>query len=286
MQLQLSLIERQINDCPIPQRASDGFINATAMCQAAGKLWGHYRALQSTEEFLSFLSADIGIPISGLVVTLKGGSGPQGTWVHPDVAVSLAQWCSPKFAVAVSRWVREWLSGKFTTAKLPYHLERYMVNRAAIPPTHWSMLNELTFHLIAPLESAGYRLPDNLVPDISTGRMFSKWLRDVKGIETDTLPQYRHIYEDGRVVLARLYPLSLLEDFRLHFFNVWLPEKAVHYFHVRDPKALEFLTSIYLLPENPSVDDATAKAKFDSILGKLAAIPDPAAKPNDQQRLL
>ena len=46
------------------------------------------------------------------VVAKVGGKFDEqhGTWVHPDVAILLAQWCSPKFAVRVSQWVRERLA--------------------------------------------------------------------------------------------------------------------------------------------------------------------------------
>jgi len=222
----------------------------------------------------------MGIPIDRLVVTvITGINTNRGTYVHPDVAVNLAQWCSPKFAVAVSRWVREWLSGNFPT-KLPYHLERYLANRASIPPNCWSMLNEMTFNLIAPLEQEGYHLPESMVPDISTGKMFCKWLRDEKQIDTDALRKYKHVYQDGRVVEAKLYPLSVLEDFRHHFFNVWLPEKAVPYFHNKDPKALPHLSKLFALPENASLDNEAAQAKFNAIYAKLAAIQDPLKKLN------
>ena len=46
-----------------------------------------------------------------LTIQITGGPNEgRGTWVHPDVAIHLAQWCSPKFAVQVSRWVREWMT--------------------------------------------------------------------------------------------------------------------------------------------------------------------------------
>ncbi|MEY2480713.1 MAG: hypothetical protein QOI04_1640 [Verrucomicrobiota bacterium] len=278
MQLALALITHEIENTVIPQRANDGYINATAMCKAVNKLFADYRRLSSTEAFLSELAGSMGIPIDQLVFTMMHGPNEErGTWVHPDVAVNLGQWCSPKFAVAVARWVREWMSGTITT-KLPYHLERYMANRAAIPITHWSMLNEMTFNLIAPLEQNGYHLPEELVPDISEGRMFCKWLRDAKGIDTKKLSTYRHIYSDGRIVDAKLYPLSVLEDFRLHFFNVWLPEKAVEYFHVRDPKALKHLAKLSLLPQNASVDDKTAAALFGKLKDQIAAVQAPVKK--------
>ena len=47
----------------------------------------------------------MGIPTAGIVLTKMGKGVPrneQGTWVHPQVAVNLGQWCSPKLAVAFS----------------------------------------------------------------------------------------------------------------------------------------------------------------------------------------
>lgn len=166
--------------------------------------------------------------------------------MHPDVAVNLAQWLSPKFAVAVSRWVREWFSGGYKE-RMPYHIRRYMANRTGIPHTHFSMLNEMMFGLVGPLESDGYTLPEEMVPDISMGRMFCAWLREKKGINTDDLPTYNHKYEDGRIVQAKLYPNSVLTDFRRHLNEEWLPHKAAKYFESRDPKAIPFLQK--LLPQ-------------------------------------
>jgi len=108
MQYELALIPHKVGGEIISQRAKDGYINATAMCTAAGKLWGHYREATSTKRFLIELSTDIGIPITDLVQSIKGGKPAlQGTWVHPQVAIHLAQWLSPRFAVLVSRWVYE-----------------------------------------------------------------------------------------------------------------------------------------------------------------------------------
>jgi len=214
------------------------------VCKAVGKKFNDYSRLANTQEFLAELSSVTGIPATDLVTSFQGGNPAlQGTWVHPDVAMNLGQWCSPKFAVAVARWVREWLSGNVKQAKMPYHLERYLANRAAVPPTHWSMLNEMTFLLIAPLEQDGYRLPDNMLPDISTGRMFCDWLRD-NGFDPDEMPRYKHVYADGRVVEPRLYPNALLHKFRENFHGVWMQEKCVNYFQKRDPKALEHIPAL------------------------------------------
>ncbi len=248
-QLPFPFIERKHANKLINQRAKDGYINATAMCEAAERPWGRYWETKQAKEFAAALSVDIGIPISDLIQSFKGGNAQlQGTWVHPQVAINLAQWLSPQFAVQVTTWVFEWLSGgSKVVERLPYHLRRYVANINAMPKTHFSMLQELTYILIAPLESGGYTLPENMLPDISEGRMFSDWLRK-QGIDPGKFPTYRHAYEDGRVVEARLYPNQYLADFRAHFHNVWLPTKSQTYFAIRDPKALPHLQPLLPTP--------------------------------------
>jgi len=175
------------------------------MCNAVGKRFNDYARIGNTGEFLNELSRSAGIPADLLVYTrLIGPNETRGTWVHPDVAINLGQWLSPKFAVAVARWVREWMTGA-SKARLPYHLQRYLANRAKVLPTHFSILNEMTLALIAPMEEQGYTLPDHMLPDISEGKLFSVFLRS-KGIQTSTMPTYKHDFEDGRVVDARQYP--------------------------------------------------------------------------------
>jgi hypothetical protein len=182
-QLALALIPHESDGSIIDQRAADGYINATALCKASNKNWSDYRRNSNTVAFLAELEADLKIPAALLIHTNTGGDTRiQGTWVHPQVAINLGQWLSAKFAVQVTKWVYEWMSGGAgagagTANTMPVHLQRYMVNRAEIPATHFSMLNELIFGLIAPLESEGYTLPEGMVPDISEGKMFSAWIR-------------------------------------------------------------------------------------------------------------
>lgn len=248
-QLPLPLIQHQHANTLITQRAKDGFINATAMCKAANRPWSRYWDVKASKDFATALSVDLGIPISELIQSLSGGIADiQGTWVHPQVAIHLAQWLSPQFAVQVTTWVFEWISGgPKTVERLPYHLRRYVANMAVIPRTHFSMLQELTYSLIAPMEAQGYTLPENMIPDISEGRMFSKWLREEKGVDPATFPTYKHMYEDGRIVDARLYPNELIADFRAHFNDVWLPTRCESYFKDRDPGAIPYLPA--LLPQ-------------------------------------
>jgi hypothetical protein len=113
------------------------------------------------------------------------------------------------------------------------------------------MLDELTLRLVAPLEEAGYILPNNLMPDISMGKMFSKWCRD-HGYNPETFPTYEHDFDDGvrPKVQARLYPNILLTDFREYLNNVWIRERSMEYFKTRDTKVLPYLDNLIAsLPE-------------------------------------
>jgi hypothetical protein len=242
------IIERKAENEVISQRVQDGYINATAMCKAAGKAWSDYIRLSSTKAFINELSSVMGISQDGLVISISGGIPRlQGTWVHPQVAVNLGQWLSPKFAVLVSQWVTEWMSGGAKAHNLPYHLRRYMANKDNVPYGYFSMLNEVTLHLIGSLENMGYTLPSNRIPDGSLGKMFSRYLRD-ESFPVDEYPKYPHHFEDGRIVYPRAYPDELLGKLRKFFVEVWLKERARDYFAERDPKALPYLDELLALP--------------------------------------
>ncbi len=246
--LMLPIINHETDNQIISQRIEDGYVNATAMCKAAGKRWGDYYALSTTKPFLEELAAVNGQTVNGLIQRIVGGIPElQGTWVHPQVAIHLAQWLSPKFAVLVTQWVMDWLSGKLKAPNLPYHLRRYMANMHNVPYGYFSMLNEITLHLIGPLEQLGYSVTSDRVPDISMGQIFSKYLRE-NGYPVDTYPTYKHYYEDGRVVDARAYPNEHIEMVRKFFVEEWLKNRAEKYFKEKEPEALPYLRKMLMLP--------------------------------------
>ena len=85
-------------------------VNATQMCRAAGKLYGHYWELVTTKKYVQELSLDIGIPISKLVQRNQSGRGTsQDTNVHFLVALHLAYWLSTEVQVQFSKWIGELL---------------------------------------------------------------------------------------------------------------------------------------------------------------------------------
>lgn len=265
-QYSLSLIQHEVNDALIPQRGTDGYINATALCQAANKQFKDYMGNKSTMEFLRELSDDTGLQIQlaekslveqkqALVETFPGApSTGGGSWVHPQVAIHLGQWASGKFAVQVSKWVHDWMSGMGTpnARRLPYHIRRHMLNQSGVPAGYFSILQEMTFMLIAPLEQAGYELPERMVPDISMGMFLCKHLRDQLGVDTDSLPVYQHRYPDGRSFPAKLYPNDYLAEFRRIVQSKWLPERSATYFKERDPASLPYLDKVILALPGPA----------------------------------
>jgi hypothetical protein len=98
-------------------RLSDGYINATLIAQSAGKTFSHWYAIQGTTEYLEALSQDLHCSVSDLVQTNRTGSESRFSWVHPEAASHLAQWCSPQFAIQVNRLVVRYLSGRLTAGE-------------------------------------------------------------------------------------------------------------------------------------------------------------------------
>jgi hypothetical protein len=99
----LKLLNNEILDIAIRK---DGYINATQLCKAGNKLFGHYQTSKQTQDYLQALSSNIGIPIMKLLDSKVGGSH-SGTYVHRKVAYHLAQWISPQFALQVSNWLKD-----------------------------------------------------------------------------------------------------------------------------------------------------------------------------------
>ena len=128
MEIENKLMTLILNNDVIECRQSDGYINATQLCKAGGKLFAHWYRLDSTKQLIFELAKkiyykdyliiksndanDIHIWISQteplLINSKKGNSFEfiQGTWIHPDLAIQLAQWISPSFALQVSHWIR------------------------------------------------------------------------------------------------------------------------------------------------------------------------------------
>lgn len=78
-------------------RSQNGFINLTQMCQANGKRLDVFMKAQKTKEYIDCLERSHQMVVTEIV---QGGDHSlQGTWGHPSLAINLARWISPEFAV-------------------------------------------------------------------------------------------------------------------------------------------------------------------------------------------
>ncbi|MFJ6025318.1 KilA-N domain-containing protein [Brevundimonas sp. NPDC092305] len=236
-QQSLALIPHTYQGQIVRLRSRDGYVNATAMCSAAGKLFGHYNENDRTQAFVAELSTEIGIPISELIQAVKGGNPAlQGTWVHPQVAIHLAQWLSPKFAVRVTQWVYEWMSGLSPEgdAWLMFQ-ERISLVYDSVPVGYFCIFKE-TADLYATMISNGATMGAKMILDISIGGCWGSHWRDnaLSGRYGDRR-LYPHNYPIrypqslSNPQMANCYPEEALPEFRRWMREVYVPQKLPPY---------------------------------------------------------
>lgn len=122
------------NGIEVHARLSDGFVNASELCKIGNKKFPDWyrtaeakRVVQELKEQLKKELQDklrvtpnstshiSRVELDGNVVVVEINEGNckrgsiRGSWVHPDLALCVAQWACPKFFVQVSRWIRELL---------------------------------------------------------------------------------------------------------------------------------------------------------------------------------
>jgi hypothetical protein len=235
------LIVRTYQDVPIGRR-TDGYWDATAMCQATGKRWQNYWRNQETQEFLAELSSITRIRVMDLVKSRVGGSPETtGTWVHPRVALDLARWCSPKFAVQMNAWVEELLTkGKVELQPKPHTLsDRVRLLPFVwplIPPGYWSVFTETAGLLVfaeAVFTAAQFELHKFDLLDGSIGRCWAlyrkkqqslgaAWLREPK--------QFPYTFPDVRSTqMVKAYHNDEHEHFRHWLITQYLREDFFDY---------------------------------------------------------
>ncbi len=93
-----------------------------------------------------------------------------GTWLHPDLAVQLAQWCSKPFAIQVSRWVREWFSLAYNPIQLEADADRVSMRDEVKDKKRL----ELTSQVKAFLVKAGLYDPKSKETGIFFGRVHNE----------------------------------------------------------------------------------------------------------------
>jgi hypothetical protein len=232
-----ALVPHTFQGAVIQQRLNDGYINATAMCKASGKLLADYTRLQTTRDFLVELAGSMGIPIDRLVRSIMTGPNDlRGTWVHPQVAIHLGQWVSAKFAVQVSEWVFKWITGQARNEDAwKQFKDRVSLVYDSVPAGYFCIFKEIA-DLFATMFHHGINPGTKMVLDISVGWHWgSHWAANKLAAKYGDRKQFGHYYPQYFPQSASnpqdiwCYPEEALPEFRRWMRDVYIPRKMPPY---------------------------------------------------------
>ncbi len=232
----IPMVSRNVNGIFVEQRQTDGFINGTAMCIAHDRRINTWFRTKDTLELFVALAVELGSKIKcsdlstldvarlsaakyaetfpGLVVARLGSpDNGGGAWLHPDLAIQLAQWCNKPFAIQVSRWVREWM----TSAHNPIQLEADSDRVQTRDELKDKKRLEFTGQIKAFLESAGQYKPGSFHTNKTFWESHDK-LNILLTTETAKQMRERLAQELGRNVseqelLRDYFPISNLANY-------------------------------------------------------------------------
>lgn len=234
---QLILVPHSYQGELIQQRKNDGYINATAMCKAAGKEWSNYKKAGQTEAFLAALERSLRIGRDLIVQTIATGANEhRGTWIHPQVAIHLAQWLSPEFSVKVTEWVYEWMSGIHPTDKVWQQFQdRVSLVYDNVPEGYWCIFREIA-DIFATLISRGANPGTKMLLDISVGLHWANhWKSQRLAEKFGERRYYDHYYPNyfnqslSNPQPAACYHEESLPSFRRWIREVYVPHKMPNY---------------------------------------------------------
>jgi prophage antirepressor-like protein len=145
-------------------------------------------------------------------------------------------------------------TGSFGINRLetPNFVIRFNDNWDRTEKGHFSVISELFIRIYGRFEQVGYQIPNKafdgkeIRPDVSVGKLFSQYLKDLHEEIKDTHKMYSHKFPNGMTVEARQYKNEILPIFIKFIDEVWMPQCAAKYLGDRDKKALEYLPKLLL----------------------------------------
>lgn len=226
----------------VQQRETDGYINATQLCKAAGREFYNYQRTQHGNDYIEALSLKPNL-IGLELVQVKSGKPENGggTWVHPKVAIHLAQWLSPEFALQVTDWVIELMTKGHVsvTPAQPRHWydriretwnphSRYVRKRF---PGMFTVASELAVQIMTMedmlhLHNMCTNKEDR--PDISIGLRWSR-RRDELGWHEARFEAPLRLNEQNTEVMVKVYPHIELKEFHKWFCGIYMPSNFIAY---------------------------------------------------------
>lgn len=140
-----------LNNISVFSRDTDGYINATQLCKAGKVRFADWKRLEKTKALIQALENETQIPVSQLLDVKKGNTQKysQGSWIHPDLAVQLAQWISPFFAIQVSKWREFAVTGEKISQQildLQKEISQLQKDKKTIEKKHEKLLYRRPYH--------------------------------------------------------------------------------------------------------------------------------------------
>lgn len=100
------------------QYRNDDYVNLTKMCKQVNRNLSTYLRSKHYRDYVAYLSAMQNCTADSFTEKRVGGKcQEQGTYGHPLVAIHLAQWLSPEFALAVSKLTQSYLRADISLAE-------------------------------------------------------------------------------------------------------------------------------------------------------------------------
>lgn len=97
--------EGKLGDFNVTIMKENGYINATKMCNMAGKSKRYVKWKENDKsiDFINFICEKYDIPIKTITIVITYDIGEvTGTYVHPRLIIQIASWCSAEFADKVT----------------------------------------------------------------------------------------------------------------------------------------------------------------------------------------
>jgi hypothetical protein len=227
---------------------NNGYINATEMCRINNKKVDDWVKTKKAQNYISYISKDLNIPASQLVISIKGNSSDftQGTWIHPELGICLGRWVSVAFAVWCDRNIKKYLESENYAPPPPHRelgayeerVKEMFAQAASVPKGYWCVLHESANLLIwvetqlkCPVDKAD-------LLDGSIGKHWSKY-REGKPWALDRI-DFSYTFPDGRIVKPWCYRMSELGYFRSFLQDDYSHHGLISYLNKKYPGIVKF----------------------------------------------
>lgn len=122
---------RSWKDQPLYRAAEDGYFNANQMCLACGtKRFCEYERTKRAQNYMAELTKALSLDQEFVCVNRAGS-----TWIHPRLAIDLARWLSPEFAVWIDGWVWDTLTNDSTSPSTARNPRQFLHQKQIINET-------------------------------------------------------------------------------------------------------------------------------------------------------